>query len=198
MPDMDRLPRGVRRGWRSVASAVLGAQPPAVAADAVEKALAKTLRICGDLTWLADLDRAIRESWSEESSAPLEAFVRTLDPRVTRGVESAFIDVAREQALNGDRRAPVGPEHLVVPGLLRMVDTLCLGPLGPDLVPQVFRTQGELDHYRARLTELTDVDSISVQIRQRDFEVSGLRAPRTRLVRPGTAALLNRPIDAVA
>lgn len=55
MPDLDRLPRGLRPLVAFRADAVRGEQPSPVVGDAMEKAIAQTLRHPGGLTWLPDL-----------------------------------------------------------------------------------------------------------------------------------------------
>ena len=194
MPDLDRLPRGVRKGWGKVAQAVEGAQAPNVVADAVEKALAKTLRVCGNLGWLQDLDQAVLDCQQSGSIEALEVFVGALDPRITRGVESAFIDVARQLAVSPDLHDVLGGGGVLVPGLLRMIDKLCLGPIGPNLVPQVFANHAELDAYTDAVRRLVNTSSIAGRIKTSHFDVSRLHAPRTRLARVGTAELLHEPI----
>ena len=194
MPDLDRLPRGVRKGWGKVADAMLGAHPPDVVADAVEKALAKTLRVCGNLSWLQDLDDVVVVCQQQGTSRPLEDYVRTLEPRITRGVESAFIDVARQLATSPHLHSVLGGQGVLVAGLLRMVDKLCLGPIGPDLVPRVFATHAEYQAYSGAVRSYANTASIANQIARRNFDVTRLRAPRSRLERPGTAELLHVPI----
>jgi hypothetical protein len=195
VPDLDRLPRGVRKGWGRVARAVEGAQPPEVVADAVEKALAKTLRLCGDLAWLEDLARAVTDAQTADSVQELEAYLRTLDPTITRGVESAFIDVARHKAVWPDPDGvAVSADTLLAQGLLRMIDKLCLGPMRPDLLPRWNQDQRDWGAYTEAIRALVDAEGISRGARRRDFDVSTLRAPRSRLDRPGTADLLHAPI----
>lgn len=194
MPDLDRLPRGLRRSWRSVADAVRGEHPPPVVGDAMEKAIAQTLRRSGGLTWLPDLASAVASHRAGLSTDELEAAIAALDRRAATGIGGAFVDAAWSLAAEpGSCDSGVVADELAARGLRRMIDKLCIGPIEPDLVPKIFPSSAALRAY---------VDNCVVEVRFDDLAqrlmstgCSGrVHAPRTRLARPGTKGLLHEPI----
>jgi hypothetical protein len=192
MPDLDRLPRGVRRGWSRVADAVRGAQDPGVVGNAIEKAIARTIRLLpADLGWLVDLDRAIGQSRTEGTIDALDAYVSSLNTRVARGVEAAFVDEARRLAMsNGfyDVRS------LIVGGLLAMPEKLCLAAVAPELVGSSFMSYRQMRSYTDSAMAFVNAGAIADQIIRDGFHTTRVKAPRTRLDRPGTKVLLHAPI----
>lgn len=145
MPDPDRLPRGLRRSWRSVADAVRGKQPPPVVGDAMEKAIAQTLRHSGGLRWLPDLASAAVSCQAGHSSHELEAAIAALDRRAATGIGGAFVDAAWSLVAEaGGTDGEVVIDQLATRGLRRMIGKLCIGPIEPDLVPSVFPSSAAL------------------------------------------------------
>lgn len=195
MPDLDRLPRGLRRSWRSVADAVRGQQPPPVVGDAIEKALAETLRHSGGLQWLPELAEAVAACRDDYSLRPLELVADALDRGTATGVGGAFVDAAWSLAaeVDGNPGDHSIVDELVVRGLERMIYKLCLGPLEPDMVPGVFSSVRDL-----RLFVETCMAEVRLEDLGRQLTRTGcsghVRAPRTRLPRPGTKELLHEPI----
>lgn len=153
MPDLDRLPRGLRRAWRPVADAVRGEQPPAVVGDAMEKAIADTLRHSGGLTWLPDLASAVASCQAAHSLGDLEAMIAALDRRAATGIGGAFVDAACSMAgeAGGSENHAVVDE-LAARGLRRMIEKLCIGPITPELVPSVFESSAAHVPAERRLT----------------------------------------------
>lgn len=195
MPDLDYLPRGLRPAWRAVADALRGEQPPDVVGDAVDKALARTLRCAGGLQWLTDLAEAVTTCWEQGSVGPLDSYLANLDPVRTTGVGSSFVDAAWTLAATADvrRDGASALDVLVRAGLARMVDKLCVGPMEPDLVPSVFRSAADFTRYVE--TCLAEVQLDNLARRMTSTGCSGrVRAPRTRMSRPGTKGLLHVPI----
>ena len=196
MPDLDRLPRGLRPAWRAVADALRGQQPPPVVGDAVDKALARTVRHAGGLQWLVGLAGAVAACQEQGSLRPLEAFTESLEPARATGVGSAFVDAGWSLAAAAEE--PSGApgsllDTLVQTGLERMVDKLCVGPLEPDMVPAVFPSADDLSTYVERCIAEVQVERLARQITRGGC--SGVvRAPRTCLSRPGTEGLLHEPI----
>ena len=90
-----------RRG-AAVADALRGQQPPPVVGDAVEKALARTVRHAGGLQWLIGLAEAVAACHEQGSLGPLEAFTANLEPARATGVGSAFVDAAWSLAATAD------------------------------------------------------------------------------------------------
>ncbi len=195
VPDLDRLPRGLRPAWRAVADALRGQQPAPVVADAVEKALARTLRHSGGLQWLADLAAAIAACRSEGSLRPMEEMVANLDRSRATGVGGAFLDAAWSLAAVDVVREGTAPDldGLVSQGLERMVEKLCIGPLEPDLVPAVFSSTTDLWTYVEQCLSDVQIDGLARQL-TRTGCTGNVRAPRTRLPKPGTKGLLYAPI----
>lgn len=195
VPDLDRLPRGLRPAWRAVADALRGQQPPPVVGDAVEKALARTVRHAGGLQWLVGLAEAVATCEGRGSFWPLESFAANLEPAKATGVGSAFLDAAWSLAAADEPRrdAASALDALVVVGLERMVDKLCVGPLEPDLVPAVFSSAADLSTYVEKCIGQVQVERLARQITRRGCS-GDIRAPRTRLSRPGTEGLLHEPI----
>lgn len=195
VPDLDRLPRGLRPAWRAVADALRGQQPPPVVADAVEKALARTVRHAGGLQWLIGLAEAVASCHNQGSLESLEAFTANLDPARATGIGSAFVDAAWSLAAAEDPpRAPGRVlDTLVETGLERMVDKLCVGPLEPDMVPAVFSSATDLSTYVETCIGEVQVERLARQMTRRGCS-GNIRAPRTRLSRPGTEGLLHEPI----
>lgn len=192
MPDLDHLPRGVRRGWGRVADAVRGGQHPDVVSDAMEKAISKSVRLLSsDLGWLVDLDTAIQQSHDSGSIEALDGLLSSLDPCVTRGVEAVFVDEARSLALS-DKGSDL--RDLLVGGLLRMPDKLCLAAIEPDLVGSSFVSYAQWRAYRGDALGRVNAGAIADRILRSDMRTATLRAPRTRLPRPGTKALLDAAI----
>lgn len=184
--------RGVRRGWSRVAEAVRGAQDPGVVGDAIEKAIARTVRLLpADLGWLVDLDRAIGQSRSEGTTDALDTYVSSLDFRVARGVEAAFIDEARRLAVSSgfyDLRS------LIVGGLLAMPEKLCLAAMTPELVGSKFMSYRRMRSYTDNAMACVNAGAIADQIIRDGFNTTRVKAPRTGLNRPGTKVLLHAPI----
>jgi hypothetical protein len=195
MPDLDRLPRGLRPAWRAVADALRGQQPPSVVGDAVEKALARTIRRTGGLYWVMDLAQAVAACRQQGSLVPLEKLTASLEPTRATGVGGAFIDAAWTLAATDD----VHPEAestlhtLVRTGLERMVDKLCVGPLEPDLVPAVFPSATAMATYIEECLSEVQLDKLAKQMTRTGCS-GHIRAPRTRLSRPGTKGLIHEPI----
>ncbi len=161
--------------------------------DAVDKALARTLRCAGGLQWLTDMAEAVTACWGQGSVGPLDSFLANLDPVRATGVGSSFVDAAWTLAATADVRREGAPalDVLVRAGL--MVDKLCVGPIEPDLVPSVFRSAGDFAGYVE--TCLAEVQLDDLARRMTSTGCSGrVRAPRTRLSRPGTRGLLHEPI----
>jgi hypothetical protein len=194
VPDLDRLPRGLRPAWRAVADALRGQQPPPVVGDAVEKALARTVRHAGGLQWLMELAEAVA-TCGQGSVGPLESFTANLEPAKATGVGSAFLDAAWSLAAADEPRrdAASALDALVEVGLERMVDKLCVGPLEPDLVPAVFSSSAALSTYVEKCIGEVQVERLARQITRTGCS-GDIRAPRTRLSRPGTEGLLHEPI----
>jgi hypothetical protein len=195
VPDLDRLPRGLRPAWRAVADALRGQQPPPVVADAVEKALARTLRHAGGLQWVIGLAEAVSACNEQGTLGPLEALIGNLEPSRATGVGGAFIDAAWSLAATDDtpRGALSALDTLITAGLERMVDKLCVGPLEPDLVPAVFSSAGDLSTYVEKCVSEVQLDNFAKQV-TRTGCTGNVRAPRTRLSRPGTKGLLYEPV----
>lgn len=196
MPDLDRLPRGLRPAWRAVADALRGQQAPPVVGDAIDKALARTVRHAGGLQWLGGLAGAVTDCQEQGSLGPLEAFTASLEPAKVIGVGSAFVDAAWSLAAAGEE--PDGTpgsvlNTLVETGLERMVDKLCVGPLEPDLVPAVFSSADDLATYVEKCVGEAQTERLARQMIRRGCN-GNIRAPRTRLSRPGTEGLLHEPI----
>jgi hypothetical protein len=194
MPDLDRLPRGLRRAWRSVADAVRGEQPPPVVGDAMEKAIAQTLRHSGGLTWLPDLARAVASCQADNSSDDLEAATAKLDRRVATGIGGAFVDAAWSMAGEaGSAETDAVVDELAARGIRRMIDKLCIGPIEPDLVPSVFQSSAVLREYIELCVAEVRLYDLSQKLTRTGCS-GHVRAPRTRLARPGTEGLLHEPI----
>lgn len=196
MPDLDRLPRGLRPAWRAVADALRGQQPPPVVADAIDKALARTVRHAGGLQWLVGLAGAVTDCQEQGSLGPLESFTASLEPARATGVGSAFVDAAWSLAAAGEK--PDGTpgsvlNTLVETGLERMVDKLCVGWLEPDLVPAVFSSVADLATYVEKCVGEMQTERLARQMIRGGCS-GDIRAPRTRLSRPGTEGLLHEPI----
>lgn len=195
MPDLDRLPRGLRPAWRAVADALRGQQPPAVVADAVEKALAKTLRRSGGLEWLPDLAQAVASCRAQHSVRPLERAANALDRGTVTGVGAAFVEAA--WSLSGtvpDSEGSIVVDELVIRGLERMIDKLCIGPLEPGLVPGIFASSAQLRDYVALCVAAVQLEDIAQRLTRSGCS-GRIRAPRTRLARPGTGGLLHAPLQ---
>ncbi len=196
MPDLDRLPRGLRRGWRSAASAIQGKHDPDVVADAFEKALAKTLRTTGNMTWLPDLGGAVASARRHGSSEPIEEVIRRLPQNTVTGPSSAFLDAAwslsQVDVTSSERQ--VSTETVVAQGLDRMIDKLCIGPVEPAVVPAKFASNRDFREYAAACKANVRLPELSRQLASVDFDGRRVRAPRSRVERPGTKALLNAPI----
>jgi hypothetical protein len=191
VPDLDRLPRGLRPAWRAVADAFRGQQPPQVSADAIEKALARTLRHAGGLQWLPGLAEALASCGEKGSLSPLEEYTAKLERSRATGVGSAFVDAAWTLA-GGDnppRDVASSTDLLMQSGLQRMVDKLCVGPLEPELVPSVFASPRELATYVEECMAETQFVRLARQLAQTGC-TGKVRAPRTRLLRRGTKGLL--------
>ena len=196
MPDLDRLPRGVRPAWRSVADALRGQQPPPVVGDAVDKALARSVRHAGGLQWLIGLAGAVANCQEQGSLGPLEAFTARLEPARAIGVGSAFVDAAWSHAATAAEpgRTPGSIlDALVTTGLERMVDKLCIGPLEPDFVPAVFSSAADLATYVEKCIGEVQIERLVRKITRGGCR-GDIRAPRTLLTRPGTQGLLHEPI----
>lgn len=175
-----------------MADAVRGGQDPSVVADAIEKAIAKTVRLLPtDLGWLVDLDRAIGQARSSGTIDPLDAFVSSLDTRVTRGVEAAFVDEARRLAVSNQH---YDLRTLIVGGLLTMPEKLCLAALAPDLMGTRFASYPQLRSYTNATMAFVNAGAIANQILRDGLRTTKVRAPRTTLGRPGTKALLHAQI----
>lgn len=191
MPDLDRLPRGVKRSWRSVADAVRGVHAPDVVADAMEKSLAKTLRESGALPWLPSLvDRIIVSRASGTDLVPADVF-RVVELDSSSGVAAAFVDAAVAVAA----RPSVGVviDDLAVEALRRMVEKLCTGPLEPELVPEVFPDRDAYRHYINQCIEVAQLTKLGARVTAPTGR--SVRAPKSRLPRPGTAGLLHEPLN---
>ncbi len=195
MPDLDRLPRGFHPAWRAVADALRGQQPPPVVGDAIDKALARTVRGAGGLQWLLGLAGAVVACQEQGLLGPLEAFADSLEPVRATGVGSAFLDAAWSLAATEPPSEAPGSalDALVQSGLERMVDKLCVGPLAPDLVPTVYSSTDHLSTHVKRCIAEAQVACIARQITRRGCS-GDVRAPRGRLSRPGTKGLLYEPI----
>lgn len=195
VPDLDRLPRGLRPAWRAVADALRGQQPPPIVGDAIEKALARTIRLAGGLRWVPDLAEAVVACHTEGSLSQMEAVTAALEPTQVTGVGSAFVEAAWSFAAtngpHGDGASML--DGLVRAGLERMVDKLCVGPLEPDLVPAVFSSVRGLLSYVEKCLEEVQLANLAGQM-TRTGCTGHIRAPRTRLSRPGTKGLLYEPI----
>jgi hypothetical protein len=164
-------------------------------ADAVEKALARTIRHTRGLQWVVGLAEAVTACHEQGSFTPLEAFAANLEQARATGVGSAFVDAAWSLAANEYRfrASGLGLETLVESGLERMVDKLCVGPLEPDLVPAVFSSTTDLSTYVEKCIKEVQLKQLARQIARSGCGGS-IRAPRTRLSRPGTKGLLHEPI----
>lgn len=195
VPDLDHLPRGLRPAWRAVADALRGQQPPAVVGDAIDKALARTIRCAGGLYWVTELAEAVTACWEQGSFGPLDSLIAELAPARATGVGSSFVDVAWTLAATDDpRREGVSTlDVLVRAGLERMVDKLCVGPMEPDLVPAVFQSAGDFSPYVERCLAEVQLDKLARQMTSTRC-TGRVHAPRTRLSRPGTRELLHAPI----
>jgi hypothetical protein len=195
VPDLDRLPRGLRPAWRAVADALRGQQPAPVVADAVEKALARTLRHSGGLQWLADLADAVVACHSQGSLRPMEVVVANLERSRATGVGGAFLDAAWSLAALDDAAggAQADLDGLVARGLERMIEKLCIGPLEPDLVPAVFSSTTDLWTYIEQCVAEVQLDGLARQL-TRSGCTGNVRAPRTRLSKVGTKGLLYEPV----
>ena len=195
MPDLDRLPRGLRPAWRAVADALRGRQPAPVVADAVEKALARTLRHSGGLQWLADLADAVAACHAQGSLQPMEAVATNLERSQATGVGGAFLDASWSLAALDDAPggAPVDLDGLAARGLERMIEKLCIGPLEPDLVPAVFSSATDLWTYVEQCVAEVQLDGLARQL-TRSGCTGNVRAPRTRLSKVGTKGLLYEPV----
>lgn len=178
-----------------MADALRGQQPPLVVGDAIEKALARTLRRAGGLQWVVDLSQTVADCQVQGSLRPLEALAANLDPGTTTGIGGAFMDAAWSLAAvpEASPNANSALEALAEAGLERMVDKLCVGPLEPDLVPAVFSSASDLWRYVRECLDEVQLDSLSARL-IRTGCTGKVRAPRTRLSRPGTKGLLHEPI----
>ena len=195
MPDLDQLPRGLHPAWRDVSNALRGQQPPPVVGDAIDKALARTLRGAGGLQWVVGLSEIVCDCQAQRSLRPLEALDAKLDRGKTTGIGGAFMDVAWSLAAvpEGFPNADPALKALVEAGLERMVDKLCVGPLEPDLVPAVFSSPSDLSRYVRECLDEVQFDNRAAQL-VRAGCTGKVRAPRARLSRPGTKGLLHEPI----
>jgi hypothetical protein len=166
-----------------------------VVADAIEKALARTVRRAGGLQWVAGLADAVAACRAQGSLHPLEVVAASLEPSKATGVGGAFLDAAWSLAATpatagGSSR---DLDALVKAGLERMVEKLCVGPLEPDLVPTIFSAATELSAYVERCVSEVQLDNMTRQM-TRTGCTGKVRAPRTRLARPGTKELLHEPL----
>jgi hypothetical protein len=131
----------------------------------------------------------------DHSLRPLELVADALDRGTATGVGGAFVDaawsLAAELGSNSGDQSIV--DELVVRGLERTIYKLCLGPLEPDLVPSVFSSVVDL-----RVFVETCLAEVRLEVLGRQLTRTGctghVRAPRTRLPRPGTKELLHEPI----
>jgi hypothetical protein len=195
VPVLDHLPRGLRPAWRAVAGALRGQQPPSVVGDAIDKALARTVRCASGLNWVTDLAEGVTGCWEQGTFGPLESLIANLPPTRATGVGSAFVDAAWTLAATDDPRADGVStlDVLVRAGLERMIDKLCVGPMEPDLVPAVFRSAGDFSPYIETCLAEVQLDKLARQMTSTGCD-GRVCAPRTRLPRPGTSELLHEPI----
>ncbi|MHB1526648.1 MAG: hypothetical protein ACYCZN_10265 [Candidatus Dormibacteria bacterium] len=195
MPDLDHLPKGFLLAWRSVADAIRGRQQPTLVGDAIEKALARTLRKAGGLPEAPELAEAIRRSCVLQSIQPLERAIESLDVARAGGIVAAVVDAAWALVATGDGDGTSSPDLDVLAelSLERMIQKLCLGPLEPNLVPAIFASVAELRaYYRACVSEV-DLHSFVEQLARSGYS-GRVHAPRTRLHRLGTRELLHAPL----
>lgn len=188
---MDRLPRGLRPAWRPVADALRGQQPPDVVGDAMEKALASTLRRSGGLEWLQDVNAALSVCLEHRNTEPLIDALASVPRLTATGVGAAFVEAAWAIA-NGGGDAPT-LEGLLQHGLRRLIAKLCTGVIEPDMVPAVFDSYGSYDSYVSRCVETVRAEVIADQVVRHGCN-GQVRAPRSRIVRLGTRGLLHAPI----
>jgi hypothetical protein len=145
------------------------------------------------LQWTADLADALTASREQGSLGPLEGALAGLAPSRTTGTGNSFVDAAWWLAVAGDGQGAAAPtlDRLVWAGLERMVNKLCVGPLEPDLVPAWFSSAGNPCSYVEACMSEVQLGALAKQV------VRGgcVRAPRSRLARPGTKGLLHVAID---
>lgn len=197
VPDLDKLPRGVRSGWRQVADAVLGRHDPLTVAERIEKAAARSLRSSPDIEGLFDLADALDGAWRAGSTRPVEAVVSRLGCRATTGVLSAFVDKARSLAAGGPPALGPLPDPLGVlaeSGIERMAWKLCLGPLEPTVTPRVFVSNSEFVRYADDCLRQVRVGELGRRLTEGGC-TGDVRAPRTRRKRRSTAELLHESLD---
>lgn len=200
MPDLDHLPRAVRRHWRQPADAVLGRHDPDVVAERMEKAIAATLRDGADLgrdqlryLWLLKDALAVG---AVERPAEVERVISTLPLTWVRGLGSCFVDTAKLLARGVGCRDQDGRSvsfgAFVEAGLRQMARRLCTDPLAPQAIPDLFASQQEYLQYVRRCFDEVEFDQLSANV-VRCRDVSRLRAPSRRKQKT-TADLLRESI----
>jgi hypothetical protein len=191
---MDHLPRSIRHAWRQAAEAFVGGHDPAVVAERAEKAIAKTLRREGQIDWLEGLAESVQESWRVGSSAPVDHFVRSLDPRSATGVYSGFVDAARVAAASSPRQDVDAFEAVAHDGVRRMVRKLCLAPLEPAVVGTAgFPTYAVVSRVVDDVLQRLQVVPLA-RLLAGAGKGRSVRAPRSTLQRKSTKELLDAPI----
>lgn len=196
MPDLDRLPPRVARGWARSASALMGRQDPLYLADQIERNLMSTLRRIGDLSPLRALEQLAAEPFGEASHRRLRQLVATMAPAFRTGLASGFTEAA--YAVLGTEaadpwRSPTTSAALFR-GLQRTVERCLFGPCEPALVPTVFPTPADFGSYRAEVMRLVRFADLAQRVVAADYDGSRLRAPNHRSRRVATKEILEAPL----
>lgn len=195
VPDMDHLPRHLRREWRRVAGEIGQHCDPVTQADLVERVVARSLRR-QPLTCLPQLAAALDDAWRTGSSAPVEAEIVRLGPSVGAGVEQCFIDAARVLAAQGVLPLGEVPEALSTladAGVRRIPEKMCFSYLEPSLADGAFPSRQDYRRYLAQVeSEVRSKGMAAALVRHPDG--SSVRAPRRRTQARSTAELMDQPV----
>ena len=188
MPDMDHLPRGLRKHWGKVFAAVSGSHHDALVVDRVEKSMAASLRPH------PHSHRFIGALCDAAAQGPQEvrAAVGSIPIHWRSGIGSAFVDAAREIS-EQPRISNNIAQQVIELGLRRMAWQCCFGPTTSDLVGSRFPIEADHASYVERVLDATRVDSLAIRILKQD-DISKLRAPARQSPPAGTKQLLGQPI----
>lgn len=188
MPDMDHLPRGLKKPWRPVFDAVRGSHDSALVADRIEKALAASLRSRPEAHGYID---ALCEA-AEQGYQQVLAVRRSIPKDWEVGLGSGFVDAAQVVAAEGGSSKEV-ERRVVEMGLRRLAWQCCFAPIESSLIGTEFADAVSYSNYVHELLDEARLDVLAKKVMDQP-DLSRVRAPARRNSPVGTKQLLDQPL----